>query len=66
MTPQQQLMDAEDALDFALRCRDHETIARITKTLPALREAAQEQRSKERMDMIFGPLRKAFGNEPQQ
>ena len=64
MTAAQRLMDAEDALDFALRNRLPEA-RDIEATLPALREAARDERSRERLRAILQPLKYAFGNERQ-
>jgi hypothetical protein len=60
MTPQQRLMEAEDQLDFALRNRDAEEVTRISALLPALREAVQVERSRERIKDLLGPIRDAF------
>ena len=65
MTPAQKLIEAEDALDFALRTRDHQEARAIEAKLPALRAAAQEERSRERLRAILQPLKYAFRHEPQ-
>jgi hypothetical protein len=66
MTHTQKLMEAEDQLDFALRGRNHEEARAIEAKLPALRAAAQEERSRERLRAILQPLKYAFRHEPQQ
>jgi hypothetical protein len=56
-------MEAEDQLDFALRNRDHQEVTRISAELPALREAVQVERSRERIKGLLGPLRETFGTQ---
>lgn len=60
MTAARKLIEAQDELDSALRNRDHEEVNRITALLPALREAAQVERSRERIEGLLGPIRDAF------
>lgn len=56
MTAARRLIEAQDDLDSALRNRDADEVNRITALLPKLREAAQVERSRERIK----PIRDAF------
>ena len=60
MTPSRKLIEAEDALDFAIRTGNHDEVVRLEKLLPKLREKVQEERSRERIRAILQPLKYAF------